>query len=287
MLFDDDFKRFIAPGAERLVALAGMLAARGLSYTVIRTGMERHLAVRLGKNSPRLILAAHYDRVEGSPGVLDNSCACLQLVEFAARLSQRKVCPSLLIIFTDGEENPARMGAASQGSLGLAQAILKACHASTSMARIVPPPVLVFDVTGRGDRLLFSSASGELLAERGMSSSPQALELASMHTLARKAAARCNRALGTDIHNPAIQRFEPLSLSLPWSDDLGLVLGGLGALTISLLPNAEAISFIRGLSPETWKFLHTPQDSLDKAEQRAFLIMSSFLDAVAEELAAI
>jgi hypothetical protein len=272
MRFGPDAEKFLALGSERLVALAGMLAARGLPYSVIRTARARHLMLRIGEEAPRLTLAAHYDRVAGSPGMLDNSCACLQLVEFAARCadsraSKRPSLPSLLVLFTDGEENPALQGASAQGTFALAQAI-------ASSRRLAPgnamPPVLVLDVTGRGDRLVVSSSPATLLARNGMGGTALAEGHRRLRDLALAAAARAR--LG-----------EPASLELPWSDDLGLVLGGIPALTVSLLPDAEAAAF-PAASPLTWSYLHSPEDGPDLAWDSSFGLVASFLDAVAVEV---
>ncbi|MDA8425369.1 MAG: M28 family peptidase, partial [Treponema sp.] len=193
MKLSPEAERFLAQGVDRLVSLAGMLAARDLPFSVVRTGKERHLILRLGRGSPRLALAAHYDRYAGSPGMLDNSCACLQLVEFAARLAAPGTGgeprnagrqgagpegaepegaeprppgvegPSLLFLFTDGEENPALQGASGQGAYALATAVSRRLGPRSAM-----PPVLVLDVTGRGDTLLLSSAPAALLERNGM-----------------------------------------------------------------------------------------------------------------------
>ncbi len=268
MDFPQDFRRFVAPGVERLVALAGMLAARGLSYQVLKSEKARHLAVRIGKDAPRIILMAHYDRVKGSPGVLDNSCACLQLADFACRaFSGGAVDLSLLIVFTDAEEAPGSGSAANQGALALARAI----RTTFSGGNQEPPSVLVFDVTGRGDRLLLSSAPARLLARGGLSSSSSASCHEALNRLARLAA-----------RNAGL--FDPLSIGLPWSDDLGLVLGGLGALTVSLLPKAEVDTLVLGGVPATWKFLHTKEDRAEVAEAGAFSLMGRFLDALIPSL---
>jgi hypothetical protein len=259
-----EFRRFIAPGAERLVCLAGMLAARGLGYTVLRTGEARHLAVRLGTDAPRLILAAHYDRVEGSPGVLDNSCACLELVDFAGRQKARGREAPILIVFTDGEEAPGKGSAADQGSLGLAKGIRAACAGKGEA-----PPVLVLDVTGRGTSLLLSSAPADLLARQGLASSPQAQGHAFLKDLVSRCAARASLP-------------GPRQAALPWSDDLGLVLGGLGALTLSLLPEAEAALLLSGGSPPTWALLHGPGDSIEAADPGAFAVMAKLLDGLGD-----
>lgn len=269
MIFPEEFRRFIAPKAERLVALAGMLASRSLPYSVLRTGEARHLALRIGQGAPALILMAHYDRVEGSPGVLDNSCACYQLVELASRAMARSKLEkglSLLIVFTDGEEWPGLEGAASQGSLALAQAIKQAVRQS-GLKDAKPPLVLVLDVTGRGDRLLLSSSPAELFARGGLGES----EAARGHEALVELLRRCAGNIGMG---------ETLSHPLPWSDDLGLCLGGLGALTMSLLPEAEARELASGLEPETWSLLHSARDDASAAEPEAFALMGALLDSL-------
>jgi len=262
----EDFARFIAPRAERLVALAGLLAARDLPYSVLRTGAARHVAVRLGTGAPRLIMMAHYDRADGSLGVLDNSCACLELADFAQRVSRMPPpVPSILVVFSDLEEAPGAGRAADQGALALARAILGSQAASDS-----PPPVLVLDVTGRGDRLLLSKAATDLLERAGRGASRAARAQQSIASLCREAARQAGLA-------------EPLSLPLPWSDDLGLSLGGLGALTMSLLPEDEALSLAAapGTVPRTWTFLHSPEDRIDMVESSALGLMAAFLDKMA------
>lgn len=244
---------------------------------MLRTGRDaaapRHLLVRLGRDRPRLALAAHYDRYPGSPGVLDNSCACLQLVDFAARIAALgPAAPPLLIAFTDAEEAPGgEGGAGKQGSYSLARALRSRGLSSPAGGLGRGLPVLVLDVTGRGDRLILSSAPGDLLARHGMSGSRAAAGHRGLVELARRASDRA--MLGR------LPR-----LPLPWSDDLGLVLGGLPALVVSLLPAAELAGLGAGLRPATWEFLHSPDDGPGLAEEGAFALMARFLDAVAAEL---
>jgi Zn-dependent M28 family amino/carboxypeptidase len=269
--FSDEAERFMRVGGDRLVALAGILSSSGLRYSVVKIGEARHLLARIGKGRPSLVLVAHYDRAPGSAGALDNSCACLQLAAFAARLaspgprSPGETCPPLLFAFTDAEEAPGAGEASSQGSYALARNIKAAGGAGEGMA------ALVFDVTGRGDRLLLSTAPVDLLARNGLGGSPVAEGHRSLVALARRAAARARIR-------------EPLGAALPWSDDLGLTLGGLPALTLSLLPEAEASLLGAGKRPPTWDLLHTADDTSDRAEGVAFDIMAAFLDALSHEL---
>jgi hypothetical protein len=267
MRFSEEAERFMRPGGDRLVALGGILSGLGLRYSVVKLGDARHIILRAGAGRPRLALVAHYDRAPGSSGALDNSCACLQLAAFAARLSSGPgaVAPSLLFAFTDAEEAPGSGEASSQGSYALARTI-KAAGGETMAA-------LVLDVTGRGGRLLMSTAPAGLLARNGLGSSPMAAGYRSLAAFARGAAARAGLP-------------EPLGAELPWSDDLGLTLGGLPALALSLLPEAELEQLAAGMKPPTWELLHTEADRPDLAERGAFDILAAFLDAAAACLVA-
>lgn len=253
--------------ADRLVSLAGLLAARSLPYSVVKTGEARHVVVRMGKSRPRLAFVAHYDRIGGSPGALDNSCACLQLIEFAAsRLPAATGSPSFLVAFTDAEEAPGSGEATRQGAYSLALRLKAAYGTGKAMATIV------LDVTGRGGRLLLSTAPAGLLARTGLSLSDAASGHLTLVGLARRAAARAGIAA-------------PLEAALPWSDDLGLTLGGLPALAISLLPEAEAAMLAEGKRPPLWDILHTEADSPELAEESSFELVSALLDAILSELA--
>jgi len=278
--FEADFLRFVSAEADRLVALAGMLASRRLEYNVLPLAGRRHLFVRPGGGPVRIIFAAHYDRFPGSPGVLDNACACLQLADLGARLSQAGLGRGIALLFTDGEEAPSAEGPLSQGSYALARGLRQALGGEA-------PPVLVLDVTGRGDRLILSTASAGL-AERGRLARSKAVE-ASVDEEAKRALpaeglyrlyALCDAASRRASIEP------PARLLLPWSDDLGFTLGGLPAVALSLLPRAEAEALAYGgPSPETWGYLHSVNDGTALAEAQAFTLMSSFLDALASSIA--
>jgi hypothetical protein len=266
MRFSPDEERFLKPGCDRLVTLAAVLAARDLPYSVVKTGEDRHLIVRIGESLPRLALAAHYDRFEPSPGVLDNSCACIQLARLASELVHEACPPPLLVVFTDAEEAPSSGTVSSQGSFRLGRALRAAFEARRLPATESrsAPPTLVLDVTGRGDRLVYSTSAESLMDRAGMSSFSAERGRHSLVEAVADAAARAG--IG-----------QPLPAPLPWSDDLGLTLGGIPALTLSLLPEAEAAVLVRGGRPQTWDFLHTPKDGPELAEDEAFDLMARFL----------
>jgi hypothetical protein len=267
--FSIDAERFMRPGGDRLVALAGLLAARSLPYSVVKTGEARHLLVRIGRAKPHLVFVAHYDRIPGTSGALDNSCACLQLIEFAARQAAARgpATPSFLIAFTDAEEAPGSGEASAQGSFSLARKLKAAAEGEELLS------ALVLDVTGRGGRLLLSKAPAELLARTGLALSPAARGHDFLVALAKRSAERARIAA-------------PLEAGLPWSDDLGLTLGGLPALAVSLLPEPEAELLVQGKRPPLWGLLHTAADVPRLAQEASFALISAFLDATAVELAA-
>jgi hypothetical protein len=260
MRFSEEAERFMRLGSDRLVCLAGILASRNVGYSILKLGQARHLVARSGKEVPRLILVAHYDRASGSPGALDNSCACLQLADFASRASSAGL--PLLFVFTDAEEVPALGEASSQGSFALARS-LSAIGMQAEGLR-----ALVFDMTGRGDRLILSTAPGELLERNGLSLSSAASGYRALTTLAELAASQAGIA-------------SPLEITLPWSDDLGLTLGGIPALTVSLLPEEEASALPARKRPKTWDYMHSPSDLPSLAWELSFAVMERFFDALA------
>jgi hypothetical protein len=276
MRFSGEAERFMRLGGDRLAALGSILSGLGLRYSVAKLDEARHILLQIGRGKPRLVLIAHYDRASGSSGALDNSCACLQLASFAARLSSARgkpdqaPRPSLLIAFTDAEEAPGSGEASTQGAFALARALARTRGRGIAQGGRVGGGLaaLVFDVTGRGRRLLYSTAPAALLARNGLENSPVAAGYRSLVSFAARAAVHAGLR-------------EPLGAALPWSDDLGLTLGGLPALALSLLPEAEVALLASGRKPPTWKILHTAADKPDLAESGAFDTMASFLDSVA------
>lgn len=301
-----DFRRFVTPGCERLLALGDMLSRRGLEYRVLPFAGRRHILVRFGRGAPRIVLAAHYDRSPGSAGALDNGAACLALAAFGARIrgkasAGRSGRPALALLFTDGEEAPAGGNVLSQGSWSLARGLCRVFSGT------VPPPLLVLDVVGRGDRLVLSRTPAEAVARNLQALGPAEPAVpaaqvrasarvpprngapsrtgarATAHTRARAAAERLasleELALST-ARSAGLP--EPSRLTLPWSDDLGFLLGGFPALALSVLPAGEIVSLESGgQRPATWDLIHGPGDRLEVLEPRALALVARFLDAIA------
>ncbi len=270
---DESFRAFMAPGCDRLVRLSGMLARVGLEGRVLGIGERRHLLVRLRQGPPSIILVAHYDRVEGSPGALDNSAACFVLARAGRRIrADHRARKGILLLFTDGEE-AAIENPLSQGAYALATGLKKAIGEAR-------PEIFILDVVGRGSRLLVSTASRP--GWEGQGDVAKSL-LDAMEGRAGAAATRLGLA-------------SPVRLPLPWSDDLGFALAGMPSLALTLLPELELDGLMRGLArisrssasrlpsrrelghawPSTWERLHGPDDIPELLEGPSLALMEEF-----------
>jgi hypothetical protein len=275
-------------------------AARSLSLDarVVATGGARHVVVafpgpRPARSRP-LVLAAHHDRVEGTPGALDNSAACLQLLDLASRLRDRPPPRALALAFTDAEELGSERGPAEQGSLALAGA-LRSLGWDDAAA-------ICLDVTGRGDAP-FVASPGPAFSRGGPLANWAALSVGELSLALRRVVGDAVRAASPG-RGGREEDDECPELPAPYSDDLGFVLGGLPAVTLSLLPRAERDWWTawsarsaegeeaRGGDPRsggwggasrpgTWRMLHGPGDTVSLLERRAFELMAVVLDRVA------
>ncbi|MDR1239217.1 MAG: M28 family peptidase [Treponema sp.] len=269
------FAAFIAPGADRFALLKSLTEEAGLNAVVIPIGENRHFFVfPPGQNikaagefpfrgqSP-VILAAHYDRVPGSPGANDNSAAVFQLLLAAGKLGEQNT-GNWIIIFTDKEELLAGEGIQDQGSFGLAE---KLKRWGLGKAR-----VFIFDACGTGDTLIVSSTTGYFLKNDERPGLRKTLRLVrNLQDQALKTA----RQLRMD---------KVLLIPTPFSDDAGFLRAGIPAQTITALPAGEAAPYAgalrkhpdlaerlisgalresagRLLIPETWRVINSSADS--------------------------
>ncbi len=224
------FDQFLDLRTNRFELLRTLLSARGLAPSVVALAGSRHLLVapsrtRADYGTPTVLLA-HYDRVPTSPGANDNAAAVFILVESALRLRAARQ-EGWLLIFTDKEEAAVVNGVHGQGSFGLSKALK---GTGLGEARYY-----IFDACGRGDTLIVSTALDHLL--RGQAG-------AGIENTRRSIAALREHALGTarQIRAPRV-----LLAPTPFSDDAGLLAGGIGAQTITVLPYAEASVLVHAL----------------------------------------
>jgi hypothetical protein len=271
------FMEFIAPQADRYAILASMLDKAELNSLVLPISGNRHFFI-FPKGNPvkpgdgagfpfrgqsPIILAAHYDRVGGSPGANDNSAAVFHLLETAQRL-YKEGTGYWIIIFTDKEELEQGEPLTDQGSYTLGETLRQGGLADAR--------VYIFDACGTGDTLVISTVTDYLLKN---DESPGS----------RKA-----RQLIQDLRNHALETSGDLRMSkvllapTPFSDDAGFLRSGIPAQTITVLPTSEAAPFAsllrnrpdfadalisrevrrsadRMLIPETWRSLNGPSDS--------------------------
>jgi hypothetical protein len=256
-----------------------LLVELKLPVSVVNIAGKRHIFVasqsytlRSGGKKGLTVLAAHYDRIQGSPGANDNGAAVFMLIEAALRLRGR-AAGEWLIIFTDKEELTDGEGLKSQGSYLLAQGLGKAGLESGRF--------FIFDACGRGDTLIISKTAGHLL--KNFHSGEVAPLKNRLRQLQLSAIAAAKNSLGG--------RF--LLLPTPFSDDAGYLRAGMAAQTITVLPEKEAADFSvlarrndlyvnalicgeqrrrRGVEhiPLTWRLLNSPEDTSARLDGNNF-----------------
>jgi hypothetical protein len=282
------FMDFISPEADRFAILNETLKEAVLEYKVAEIAGSRHIIVTppspereksIGHHPP-VILVAHYDRAEGSPGANDNSAGVFLLVETAMKLIKKNKS-DWLVIFTDREEIKSGGKLKSQGAYGLAEYLKK--------LKMEKSKIFSFDACGTGDTLIISTTLESLLKKDGAGEKlrDSILEL-------RKYALDTARNL-----NMAKVLLAPT----PFSDDAGFIRAGLIAQTVTMLPSSECIRLVAELRkkpefaealinatmrqtsllqsiPETWRSLNTPTDSHLRLTPEHFRTVSKFAEAL-------
>jgi hypothetical protein len=285
----DRFFEFIAPNADRYHILKSLLGELGMDFLVFTVAGNRHFFIFprregskpdnppagdrafpfLGKNP--VILTAHYDRADGSPGANDNSVAVFLLIK-AAGLLRTNGDGNWITILTDKEELGPGEGICSQGSYTLAETLRRN---GLGKGRI-----FIFDSCGTGDTLIVSSTADYLFKSCFFNDSLLNQE---SKTLLK------TRQLTRELRNMALETARSLCmdkvllLPTPFSEDAGFLKAGLPAITITALPSREASSFVsllrkrpnfagaliarenrkngdEPLIPETWRRLNGPKD---------------------------
>jgi len=268
---------FIAENANRYAILLEHIASLRLNSTVISVEGNKHVfifppgykslrsagGVFPFKDSDPLVLTAHYDRVEGSPGANDNSIAVFHLLNAALILAHKGI-DHWIIIFTDKEELGPGESFEDQGSYTLAK---KMKNWGLEKAKIFN-----FDACGIGDTLIISTTTDHILKDSDRPS------IKNVRKIIRQLR---DHALET----ADILRMEKVLLApTPFSDDVGFLRAGMASQTITMLPSGEAEKYesllrvrpefadliISGgikapdehrLLPETWRNLNNANDS--------------------------
>ena len=273
------FQEFIAFSADRFIILKRILDEAKLSFRVLEIAGNRHFLLTPTESSRRpIILVAHYDRAEGSPGANDNSAGVFLLIETAMRLKSGKV-KNWFIIFSDREELKTGESIQNQGAFTLAAALKD--------IRLENSKIFSFDACGTGDTLVISSTADHLLKKDNLKLRESFLDL-------RKIALDTAHNLGMD---------KVLLAPTPFSDDLGFFQAGIAAQTITMLPSAECINLVSELRknpdfakalisaelkkdsntksiPETWRCLNSTSDSHLRLTPQYFRTVVRFAEAL-------
>ncbi|QTQ14716.1 M28 family peptidase [Treponema parvum] len=263
--FLNAYKQFTAMDCDRCAFIREYLASRGVDSSVIPIDERRHIHVSFSSTaySPLFrikTIIAHYDRTPGSPGANDNSSSVISVMNLAARLSKMGGVHNVRIFFTDGEEfsqkiteheigaaeaiqnNAERQNASKNGSLREAadEEIFSKRAASVRQIGsyalvnhlkklgLKNDDVYVFDCTGRGTVPIL----GETDLPEG---TPQSLK--------RQFSDLENRT------KALIRSVSPQFLTLPisYSDNAAFLACQIPALVITMLPEDEAVSYMKNL----------------------------------------
>ncbi|MDR2100965.1 MAG: M28 family peptidase [Treponema sp.] len=279
------FKDFIAPGADRFAILQDLLDELRFAFSVVTAGGNRHIFVASGparlsgkpglageEKTAGMVLVAHYDRTEGSPGANDNGAAVFMLIETALKMRENNLS-RWMIIFTDKEELVLGEGIRDQGSYTLGKHLREGGFEHTR--------VFIFDACGTGDTLIISTMADHLLKNEPGQGTARTRHLVAQ--LRGRALETARRLLLDKV----------LLLPTPFSDDAGFLRAGIAAQTITVLPAEEAAPFVsllrnkpdlvnalvsrdsqelhdRNFIPKTWRRLNGPGDNQYQLTPRHF-----------------
>ncbi|GAB1432997.1 hypothetical protein MASR2M29_16220 [Spirochaetota bacterium] len=283
------FSSFMAINADRSRVIKEVLDKKGIKNTLLElegamfvlawpknTEMDEYYRVK--------IISAHHDRVPGSPGALDNSAACLQLVNF---LEKEAASFNTMAVFTDREEL-GYFSPMEQGSFLLSKAIESYGFRDTASFPL--------DVTGCGDSLVISLAPMHFSEnQNAILQKPGSEAITEAGKAAIKKIAEESMDLADSLVRMMAGRAPVYCLSLPFGEDLGYILAGMPSVLASVLPRPEADALAAGSSlpawasleqpgcrsPATWQILHSREDSPEHFTASAFDLMDKYLTRLA------
>ena len=258
------FKEFISPNCDRAAFIQAYLKAGGVDSAVMALEGKNHIYVRFPPQQYNPMfriktVIAHYDRI--GIGANDNSAAVFCLMEWARgqalRQAQAPQAPhNIRLIFTDGEELGAG-GITEQGAFPLAQTFRK--------LGIINDDIYVFDCMGRGDVPILGAAKLAPNVPTRFLTAYSELEDRAKQLLKSVA----NRKWFT--------------LPISYSDNASFIANGIPAVVITMLPSSEVHQILESKLPDTWKFLHTPNDNFDSLDPAAFEIFFKIINQLAKQ----
>lgn len=260
------FSAFLALDADRHEILLSALSDSGCEAKSQDIAGARFITVfpqKLDRNYRVKFISAHYDRVPGTVGALDNSAACYQLWRFICSGDEKF---NTICLFTDMEEIQGD-DLTRQGSF---------LYGTELDARLKKQSVfLSLDITGRGDTLILSKAAEKLMGEQS----------------SRAFTARKSLELSEEIFTHLSSVLDCRQLEIPFGEDLGFMLASLPAMCMTVLPKEEADDLENSQllppwaslrkpgskTPATWKYLHSPDDTPRLYTKSAFELMDRVL----------
>ena len=280
------FQEFTSLDTDRFALLRELIKEASLESTILEIAGCRHIIIAPpppGEEFLRrvpVILVAHYDRSEGSPGANDNSAGVFLLLETAMKLKKAGE-RNWIIIFTDKEELKTGEKLEDQGSYNLA--------AGLRDLKLENSKIFSFDACGIGDTLVISTTL-EYLVKREGGGEKMRESMLELRNLALNTA----RNLGM---------LKVLLAPTPFSDDAGFFRAGIAAQTITTLPSEECIPLVSELRknpafantlittewqqnshvqsiPETWRYLNSRSDSYLRLTPQNFRAVIRFAEAL-------
>ncbi|MCL2264788.1 MAG: M28 family peptidase [Treponema sp.] len=289
----DRYSYFIALKVDRYKNLLSTVEKLGLNFMSLTISGNRHFLIfPANKKIPRpagtalpamgenpIMLTAHYDRVEGSPGANDNSIAVFHLLRAAMIMTQQGI-DNWIIIFTDKEELVQGETFDKQGSFTLAQQLR-----AWGLEKV---RIFNFDACGTGDTFIFSNIIDSILNNN---QSPNILKVKNELQQLRSYTLETAHRLRLD---------KMLLAPMPFCDDMGFLRAGFAAQTITMLPAEEAKQYEsilrsrpefadliisggiknsaeRRYLPATWKNMNTPADTPDRLTPNNFGQLLTFI----------
>ena len=290
----DEFKAYIAPGADRTGILQQYLQDKGVDSAIAAIDGKQHILVQFDSRfyNPQFkikTVIAHYDRVEGSPGANDNSAADFQIADWAGELARWQGFHNVRIFFTDGEELGWNNGTLLQGAYGIANVFKR--------LGITNDDIYVFDSCGRGEVPILAKTIIPPKVSGTFKKAFNDLFARTQELLRRASPGRW------------------MSLPVPYSDNASFLACGIPAVALTMLPAQEASLYARELVnskslseqvinreasrqkrlsgeqvdysykerlPHTWRLFHTKADNMESLTQESWRIMHNILMTLAE-----
>jgi len=264
----EDFQEFCHIDCKRSSYLHRLLTRLNLPFRGMAQGEAYNILIIPGhQNLSRLdrLFTAHYDRIKGTFGANDNSAAVFQLLHHALHLQENPESNRTAILLTDREEFQFSRREEKQGAYYFARNF----RGAPFLER-----VFLFDMCGIGNKLLQSSTF------HNKQNPPQELK-----------------------KRLEDSPFSPLSVPLPFSDDLGFYQAGVFAQLFSLLPQGE-LPYLKDWKtsqgspsppesyrdyknrnprgqrenfPPSWGVNHTLEDTIQSLQPQSFHLMKDFL----------